>query len=229
MAIGDPISKSTTYAHVEDLVRLRTNMLEDPTLTPALMLKEISLSVQKVASILSQMGTPHYLSTASNHTIVGSANPYYTDISALSPFIDDIVRVVHETAAGTRTLVKLVGQEEAERRVGALTNIHASSILGVWEGDVIRFYKGSLFTVTTASDVIEIKYRRMPIVAFVTRASYLDIPDKFVSVVIDDVIAKVLRHKHGGEADTKAEATLVDAIADLTNRYQGKASGNNQS
>ena len=222
MSIGDALSKSVTYADVEDLVRLRTNMLEDATLTPSLMLKEISLSVQKIAAILNQAGMPHYLTTSTAYSIEGSENPYYLDISGISPYIDTIVRLVHVNSAGTRTLVRMVSTEEAERRIGAMTNIHASSLLGVWEGDSIRLYKGSLFTITIATDTTELKYMRMPIVASVTRASYLDVPDKFTQLVIDDVITKVLRHKHGGEADTKAEATLVDAIANITNQYQGK-------
>jgi hypothetical protein len=196
-------------------------MLEDATLTPALMLKEISWSVQKVASILNDVSAPHYLTTLSNIAITGSANPYQMDLSGTSPYIDTIIRLVHITAGGTRTLVKMIPQETAERLMD-LENIHAKSLIGVWEGDAVRLYRGSLFTITIASDTGELKYLRQPKVAGVTSASYLDVPDKFAGLVTDDVIAKVLKHKNGGEADTKAEATLVDAIANMTKQYQGK-------
>jgi hypothetical protein len=165
--IGDAVSKTTLYGDIEDQVKLRVDIVDNPRFSSALMLKEISLSVQKMAGAISAVIAPFYTTTDTARVITGTANPYIVDISGLSPFISKILRFVHVTQAGVRTMVKMVEQEEAER-MQDMTNIYANSIWGVWEGDVIRLYKGSSFTITTGTDTTELKYVRTPKVGTVS-------------------------------------------------------------
>lgn len=163
-AIGDPLCKNTTYGQIEDIVRLRTNTIGDMQVSSSLVVKEICFAVQKWAKLLSAATTPFYQKTVSTLVITGSGNPYSVDLSALNPFIDRIIRVVHKTTGGTRTLVNLLSPSEAEK-ITALSSIHSSSIFGVNEGDSIKLYVGSSFTVTTATDTIELQFYRQPIVS----------------------------------------------------------------
>jgi len=167
MAIGDALSKHTTYGEIEDNIRIHTGTIDDPRIPPALMIKEISLSVQRVAGILNGATAPFYVTTNTALAISGAANPYSVNLSSLSPFIDKIKRFVHVTTGGTRTFVDLVDQEEAENRL-ALTNVYGSSIWGVWEGDAVRLYSGASFTITTGTDTTELKYYRIPKVGTVS-------------------------------------------------------------
>lgn len=194
MAIGDPVSKDTTYGEIEDKVALATGVVGNSLFPPAWFLKEISLSVQKLAGVLNNAQDPFYTVTNTSLTLSGSANPYSVDLSSLSPFIDRIIRFVHITSGGTRTQVKFVSEHEAEERT-KMSNIFATSLWGSWEGDAIRVYAGSSFTITPASDTTELKYYRQPKVTSVTRNSKVDIKDTIVPAVIEDMIAKVERMK----------------------------------
>lgn len=164
MAVGDALSKFWTYGNIEDAARLRTGTLGDTQITPALALDLIAFNTQKIAKRIVDSGGSYadkYLTTTSTLTITGTANPYTVDMSSLAPFLDKPARVVHVTTGGTRTLVKIVSQEEAEQTT-SLTNAYASAIFGAWEGDVLRLYKGASFTITIGSDTVEMKYFREP-------------------------------------------------------------------
>ena len=50
--IGDPLSKTTTYGGVIDLVRLRTQTVGNTDISDDLMLKEISFAVQKWQKVI---------------------------------------------------------------------------------------------------------------------------------------------------------------------------------
>ena len=194
MAIGDAVSKATTYGEVEDKVVLATGVIGHALFNPSWFLKEISLSVQKIAGLLNNAQDPFYSVTNTSLAITGTTNPYSVDLSSLSPYIDRMIRFVHITAAGVRTNVPFTSSQDAENQQ-AFSNVLATNIWGAWEGDAIRLYKGSSFTITTGTDTTELKYYRQPKVASVTRASYLDTKDVFVQAVIDDVIQKVERQK----------------------------------
>ena len=188
------LSKNTTYGQVIDAVRLRTNTLLSPIPTDSLIIKEISFAVQKWLKRLQDFSHPSVAQTISTNTsiaITGSANPYSMDLSSVNPYPYSLIRVVHITSGGTRTLVQMFPSYEAEAR-GLLTSTYATSIWGSYEGDNIRLYKGSSFTITTASDTTELKYYRQATVASVTTASYLDIPDAYVPTVITEVTASIM-------------------------------------
>ena len=171
MGIGAASSRTTTYGQIEDSVKVRTNGIDNPFLGSDLMLKEISLSVAKAKTLLGPALVPFLTTTTTSMVITGSASPYIIDISGLTPFPSRILRLVH-IAAGVRTPVKIVNQEEAERML-ALTTTHATSVWGVWEGDVIRLYKGSGFTITITTDTTELKYVRTPQVGTVSAGTVI--------------------------------------------------------
>lgn len=218
MPIGDPASKETTYGEIEDIVRLRTGTIDDPRLSPSLMLKEISLSIQKINGILNGATAPFNLTTNTTITITGTANPYIMDLSGISPYLDRIVRLVHITAALVRTRVDLVSPEEAEDRQ-ALTNIYGNSIWGVWEGDAIRLYRGNSFTVTPATDTTELKYYRQSRVVGATRSTRPDIVDKYVSLVILDVIGKIFQYKNNGMLDSNTQNAIDKGVQDIYREF----------
>lgn len=170
MAIGDALSKSTTYGDIEDILRVALNLPDEPP--SSYILKKISLGIQTISKKLNGQEDPAYLTTNATLTISGSANPYTVDLSGVAPFIDRIVLVVHVTTGGTRTEVQLLSARDAENIIG-LTNYYGSSIFGLFEGDVLRLYKGSSFSITTASDTIELKYYRQPKVGSVSTNSVL--------------------------------------------------------
>lgn len=170
MAVGNPLSKTVTYGNILDMVRLQTGTVGSDQISDDLVLKRISLAVQKWAKVLNGATAPFYTTTNSVLVITGSANPYTVDLSDVAPFIDKILRVVHVTAGGTRTLVTEQKPNEIER-VTALTSINASGLFYVNEGDVLRIYKGASATITTATDTIEIKYYRQPKVGTASSAA----------------------------------------------------------
>lgn len=196
MAIGAALGKDTTYKQIIDMVRLRTNTIDDPKVSDDLLIKEISMAVSKWANILNGATAPFYTSTALlENTITGSANPYSLDLSSVSPFLAQLIRVVHITAVGVRVFVKMLSPSEVEN-IQNLTSLHATSIFGCHEGDSIRFYKGSSFTITIASDDVELKYYRQPKIGSVTTASYPDIPDSFTPTIITEVTSVVKGYKN---------------------------------
>lgn len=164
MAIADPLCKNTTYGQIEDIVRLRTNTIGDMQISQTLMIKEICFAVQKWAKVLNGAAAHFYQKTVSTLVITGSGNPYSIDLSGLNPFLDKVIRVVHKTAGGTRTLVNLLQPSKVEK-ITSLTTLYASSVFGVYEGDSIKLYAGSSFTITTATDTIELQFYRQPIVS----------------------------------------------------------------
>lgn len=146
------------------MVRGRTKTFTNPLITDALLVKEVSLAVQKWAKILNGATAPFYLKTVGTAVITGTANPYTVDLSAFNPFIDKLIKVVHKTAVGVRTFVDMKTPYEAET-VQGMTSFNSSTIFGVFEGDSIKLYKGSGFTITTATDTVEVQFYRQPIVS----------------------------------------------------------------
>lgn len=212
MAIGDPLSKTTTYGDVEDIVRIQTKTIDDEALSPSLMLKLISLSVQKIARVLNGATAPFYLKTNSTLTLSGTANPYTCDISALNPFLDSIIRVVHVTTGGTRTLVKKLTAEEAER-VSSLTAMYASSIFYFHDGDALRFYAGTSFTVTIASDTIELKYYRQPAVGTLSAQTVVyDAAFTISGTTVTNFTGVLAAHVGGTLVGTDAVAALFNRV-----------------
>lgn len=160
------LCKNTTYQQIEDIVRLRTDTIGDMQISQSLMIKEICFAVQKWAKVLNGATAPMYTQTNDSLTIAaGDTTGLYTvDLSGLNPFIDKIIRVVHRKADNTRTLVNLLTPREAEK-VTSLTTLYSTSIFGVNEGESIKLYAGSSFTVTTATDTIELVFYRQPTVS----------------------------------------------------------------
>lgn len=170
MAIGDALSKYWTYAKIEDAARLRVGSIADTLLSPTLALDVISMGVQKIAKRLNGSAAPWYMTTKSTLTISGSANPYTVDLSTVAPFIDQIIRVIHVTSGGTRTIARKMQPEEAEN-FSTLTSSYASSLSYLHEGDALMLNKLSTFTITTASDTVELKYYRQPKVGTTSSAA----------------------------------------------------------
>ena len=170
MSVGDALSKLWTYGKIDEQARVRTGTIADTLLRSSLAYDIISMGIQKIAKRLNGSAAPWYLTTTSTLTISGSANPYIVDLSSVSPFIDQIIRVVHVSSGGTRTIVRPLQSEESEN-YSSMTNAYAGEIGYVHEGDSLRLYKLSSFTITTASDTVELKYYRQPKIGTATSAS----------------------------------------------------------
>ena len=227
MAIGAALSKSTTYKEVEDIVRLRTNTISDTTITSSLVIKLISLAVQKWAKILNGATAPFYTTTTNDTTgglirlmLSGTENPFSVDLSSISPFIDSIKKVVFfdiSPATPTRTLVKQLKFEDLES-VQGLTSFYGSSLFYSWEGDSLKIFKGASvdtpdITGTIAGnnvDYIILTFYRLPIVTSVTTASYLDIPDPYISTIITEVTNQVLSFKNNGVTVASLDQELAN-------------------
>ena len=227
MAIGAALSKSTTYKEVEDIVRLRTNTISDTTITSSLVIKLISLAVQKWAKVLNGATAPFYTTTTNDTTgglirlmLSGTENPFSVDLSSISPFIDSIKKVVFfdiSPATPTRTLVKQLKFEDLES-VQSLTSFYGSSLFYSWEGDSLKIFKGASvdtpdITGTIAGnnvDYIILTFYRLPIVTGVTTASNLDIPDPYVSTIITEVTNQVLSFKNNGVTVASLDQELAN-------------------
>lgn len=210
MPSGAVLSKSTTYKEVEDRIKLSTNSVDNQLITSSLISSVVNKALVKVAKLLDVKIHPFYLTSAITEgtsdttintwdeyedlwdetdmvidvSITGSANPFTIDLSSLTPFITKIEKVVHINSTNTRTLVKRLDDEVAEN-FKALSEFHGGSLFYVWEGDSIKFFKGSSFTLDTTNDRILILFRRLPITSSVL-THYLDIPDAYVSEVIEE-------------------------------------------
>lgn len=170
MATGSALSKIWTYGKIEDAARVRLGLLADTELNSTFALDIISMGVQKIAKRLNGAAAPWYMHTKNTLTITGSANPYSVDLSAVAPFIDQVIRVVHVNAGGTRTIARKMQPEEAEN-YSSQTNSYVSSLSYLHEGDGLILNKLSGFTITIATDLIELKYYRQPIVGSVSSAA----------------------------------------------------------
>jgi hypothetical protein len=170
MATGDALSKLWTYGKIDEQARIRTGTISDTLLPSSLAYDIISMGIQKIAKRLNGSAAPWYLTTKSSLAITGSANPYYVDLSSVSPFIDQIIKVTHITTGGTRTIMRGLQSEESEN-YASLTNTYAGSIGYVHEGDSLALYKLTTFTMTVASDLVELKYYRQPKIGTVTSAA----------------------------------------------------------
>jgi hypothetical protein len=208
MAVGDALSKNTTYKDVIDLVKIRVNLDGDPFINDTLLMKEIYLSNSRWLKFLFTSNAPGYPSSTTTLTdsITGSANPYSLDISSVSPFIDKIVRVVHTTSAGVRTNAVRRNPISAEDDQ-QLSNMNSTSLWYVDEGDVLRFYKGSAFTITIASDDVEIQYYRQAKI-YTSSASYIDLLDSDIWVIVTDVASTMKQYK--GLDNSKEQKILDD-------------------
>jgi hypothetical protein len=218
MSIGDALSRYTTYLKVMDAVRLRTNTMDEPKVSDGYLLSQITWEVQKLARLLDGATKPFYMTTVSNLTVTGTSNPYTVDMSAVTPFVERVIRAVHVGAV--RTPVKLLEPLEAEA-IMKLTTVHASSLFGIHEGDSIRLYKGSDFTINTSTDTVELKYYRLPKVE-TSSASYLDIPDSFAGMIVDSVCARVSQLKSNVLVVANANALIT---ADINSALQAFAGG----
>ena len=224
MAIGDALSKTFLYSDVEDAARVRTGILPNlgglsqaerdrySLFTPALFLKEIALSVLKVANILNGLSSRFYGTKIQTLTITGSANPYTVDLTSISPFPMKIIRVTHVTGAGVRSYASPLDAVEAETQIALLSTVNSSGLYYVDMGDSLELRVGSLFTVTIATDKIHLFYLRQPINASVTRASKVDVLDVFVPYLIQDVVNKFNGYKTGQPLDAAADQELQNNI-----------------
>jgi hypothetical protein len=163
LSIGDAQARYWTYGKVEFAARLKAGIkVSHPFVTKTLALDIITANVQALAKKIIDGNDPssnYYILTNSTLTISGSANPYTVDLSSVAPFISKIIRCTHVTTAGVRTPIDLFPPQEAEKMAG-MGSVFSSSIWGVNEGDALRPYKGSAFTITTATDTVEVKYYR---------------------------------------------------------------------
>jgi hypothetical protein len=294
MAIGDALSKYWTYAKIEDAARLRVGSIADTMLSPTLALDIISMGIQKIAKRLNGSAAPWYMTTKSTLTISGSSNPYTVDLSSVAPFIDQVIRVIHVTAGGARTIARKMQPEEAEN-FSTMTSAYGSSLSYLHEGDGIILNKLSTFTVTPSTDTVELKYYRQPKigttssaavisdVAFTatstvitnftgmttalvgatfvgldsaaartvtkyisatsfeissalaaegagtngylippnsntyttTRGTYIDLPDSYASLLLDDVVSNFIRLKNNGQGDASLEASVNRQMQDV--------------
>lgn len=190
-AVGDAVGKYWTYAKVAQAARIATGKISDATVSDALMLDLINAAIAEVCA-----ETKHALPTTdATLTITGTANPYLCSIVNYVPLPDSIRDVFHVTGAGVRTpCVQVSTREEAESLV-AMSSF-SSSIFFVNEMDVLVLEKGSLFTVTIATDKIHLTYSRQPKMSTtVALTDYIDVLDKFGPVVLKKVIAMLAPEK----------------------------------
>lgn len=225
MAIGGPLSQNFTYGKVEDDVRITTGLVDNTVISPSLMLSEISLSVNKIATILNGLTTRFYGTKNQTLTLAGSANPYTIDMTGISPFPIKISRVVHVTGAGARTSVQKMTAEQAQNKYSVSDNF-APSVAFVDMGDTLEFWAASGFTVTTATDKIHIYYFRQPTISNATRTTYLDLLDVFVPFVVQDLITKFTAYLQKRPVTAEEEAKLTQGVTAIWNSIgAGKSMG----
>lgn len=209
MAVGDPLSKTFTYAKVEDMARARLGKgaILNPLLTPSLVLDIINLGILKIANILNGLSEQFYGTKITTLTITGTANPYIVDLTSISPFLLKVLRVTHVTGAGVRTFISPLDAIEAETQF-LLSNVNKSGLFFVNMGDSLEIWKGSAFTITTSTDKIHLYYYRQPVNSGATRSSKVDVLDIFVPYLEQYVVAVFAACNSGLPLDTNIDSDL---------------------
>lgn len=189
------LSKITTYGTMVTNARAEARMTTTgySLLTDAYLYQMISLIVQRLALILNSNNKPMYR-TKESLTLVGSESPYYVDCSALNPYWNNNVRLVHLTSANVRTAIDVLDVNKTED-FAKLTTIGANTILALQLGWGFRIYVGSGITINTSTDSIEFTFDSQPIIASAGSGTYLDIADNLVPFVKDELVGYMLRYK----------------------------------
>ena len=189
------LSKNTTYGTLVTNARNETRMTTSgySLLTDANLYLVISYIIQRFALILSSNNKPFYRDKE-NLTLLGDESPYYVDCSALNPYWNNNVRLVHVTSANVRTPITVLDPNKAED-FAKLATIQANNVLAIQLGWGFRIFFGSGITVTKATDVIEFSFDSQPITSSTSSGTYLDCPDSLVPFVKDEVIEYMLKYK----------------------------------
>jgi len=198
MALG----KNTTIGKIEDIVRVKTGTVSDKALSSTMMLDVINLAVAELAKKLSRVNAPFYMSS---DTVVFAGGGY--SISSLK--VDRIIKLVDSSLGLIR-----FDTPDAFERASSFSNLYASSLFAVQEGELIRIFKGSNLG---SHSTIKLYYFRTATPAS-TRADYPDIPDSFTSTIVKMVCADIYAYKNG-KRDVTADAEVSKDIEELTRSF----------
>ena len=190
------LSKNTTYGTLVTNARNESRMTTTgySLLTDANLYLVISLIVQRFALILNANNKPFYRDKE-NLTLIGDGSPYYVDCSALNPYWNNNVRLVHKTSANVRTPITVLDPNKTED-IAKLSTIEANTIIALQLGWGFRIFIGSGITVTKATDVIEFSFDSQPIVSGAVSGTYLDTPDSLVPFVKDELVEYMMKYKN---------------------------------
>ena len=196
------LSKNTTYGTLVTNARNEARMTTTgySLLTDANLYLIISYIIQRFALILTANNKPFYRDKE-NLTLIGDASPYYVDCSALNPYWNNNVRLVHVTSGGTRTPINVLDPNKAED-MAKLATIEAKTILALQLGWGFRIFFGSGITVTKSTDVIEFAFDSQPITSGAVSGTYLDCPDSLVPFVKEELVEYMMKYKNVLPYDT---------------------------
>lgn len=191
--IFTPVSKNTTYLDIIDMVKLQTGAFKNPLINNTFLLKQISISIQNIARQLpKEQKEQYYLYPYSGLIISGTANPYTVDLSTINPYVEDAQIYIHVTAGGVRTHAQVMDANKAEN-LSSLQQ-YATTLLGAKIGDKLQLFAGSSFTITTSTDTLIFNFIRQTIASGVTTASYIDLSDSLIQLLVDAVVAEVVKY-----------------------------------
>lgn len=159
-------------------------------MTDAYIRSVILMVVQRWAKFLTDAEKPFYRDKESL-SLLGIESPYYVDTSALSPYWNKSVRLVH--VGSIRTPINVFTPQTAEE-VATLVNVQANSINAIYLGWGFRIFFGSGITVTPSTDTVEFIFDSQAIPTNSTGA-YLDVPDSIVPYVKEEVIDYLMKYK----------------------------------
>lgn len=220
-AVGDPLARYWTYKKIIELAKIVTGSITDPNITDVLCLDIVNSKVAEAATGLNGVSSPYYSTTvATNLDIVGSANPYTTDLSSFSPFFDKIKEVTYVVGSTRYPVLPATDSISAEALVAQDT--HTAALLYVVEGDTLKLFFGATYA-TVSTNHVEVTYYRQPTMS--TTAALTDNPDildKFTPLVFEMTISEILRHKTEPITDSVLDTGIDTDVSILQKSYMTK-------
>ena len=189
----DPIipelSKSYTYQNAVDLVRILGHASGNTTaITDAEIFAIVKDFVAQIAKEQWKALAPMFL-VNNSFNIQGSAFPYTSLYSALSPYPDKVIALIFLQGSG-RIPIRLVAPDQLER-YAKMTNTYASSVFGSVNDNHIELFVGTDITDTPTDYGTEMYYFRQVNQTGAVVGDYIDIPDNYYMDVVDKTVARL--------------------------------------
>lgn len=160
----DPLSKTTTYKTLCDMVQLKMKLFHIPM---SVILRE---SIYGVLDLYSLKKDRHFYQKRKEFAIYGSSNPYTADMSTIIASKKIAVKYLWGTDYHYSQPVKELSANELEN-ISQLSTLNSHSIYYFDRTDNIELYFGSHYE-NIIDGVIQILFVRQPNIGNITLANY---------------------------------------------------------
>jgi hypothetical protein len=175
-----PLSRTWTFKKIEENVRIQMNEVNMEKVTPLTIADYINIQLSDLCEMLSEASIPEYGSIA---TVTGITSETVIPLTALN--IDRIIKITDPT--------NKMWLERKDKEFDNAPNFTqwAKNVMYWKFGENIAFYVGTSATALTGLTVSIYYYRQPSLLADDTAATKVDLPDKYVPLLIDKVCSMV--------------------------------------